>query len=177
MFTLKSLIVVLIFFFIFIYLFIYFFVSDLLSLAKRLFAAAYCTKRQQSKKYKQKIEHWNLSFISIPKIFVCFFHSNPKLSGRSGRHLILHLIETLFLFPADVNECTSLPSTCHVNAQCSNTIGSYRCACSPGYTGNGKTCRGTWFMKNRPYSYSQYWSGTSLQCSLMRGNILKIICI
>ena len=30
---------------------------------------------------------------------------------------------------------------------------------------------------NRPYSYSQYWTGTSLQWRLMRGNILKCICI
>ena len=30
---------------------------------------------------------------------------------------------------------------------------------------------------NRPYSYSQYWTGTSLQWRLMRGNILKSICI
>ena len=30
---------------------------------------------------------------------------------------------------------------------------------------------------NRPYSYSQYWTGTSLQWKLMRGNILKIIFI
>ena len=29
----------------------------------------------------------------------------------------------------------------------------------------------------RPYSYSQYWTGTSLQWRLMRGNILKSICI
>ena len=32
-------------------------------------------------------------------------------------------------------------------------------------------------MRNRPYSYSQYWTGTSLQLWLMRGNILKITCI
>ena len=30
---------------------------------------------------------------------------------------------------------------------------------------------------NRLYSYSQYWTGTSLKWKLMRGNILKIICI
>ena len=30
---------------------------------------------------------------------------------------------------------------------------------------------------SRPYSYSQYWTGTSLQWRLMRGYILKIICI
>ena len=33
------------------------------------------------------------------------------------------------------------------------------------------------FTCNRPYSYSQYWTGTSLQWRLMRGNILKMICI
>ncbi|XP_015772610.1 PREDICTED: fibrillin-1-like [Acropora digitifera] len=38
------------------------------------------------------------------------------------------------------NECTASPSACHLNAQCSNTIGSYRCTCNPGYTGSGKTC-------------------------------------
>ena len=32
-------------------------------------------------------------------------------------------------------------------------------------------------LVNRPYSYSQYWTGTSLQWRLMRGNILKSICI
>jgi len=40
----------------------------------------------------------------------------------------------------DINECTSSPPACNINAQCSNTIGSYRCTCNPGYTGNGKTC-------------------------------------
>ena len=29
---------------------------------------------------------------------------------------------------------------------------------------------------NRPYSYSQYWSGASAQGRLMQGNILKCIC-
>ena len=32
-------------------------------------------------------------------------------------------------------------------------------------------------MAYRPYSYSQYWIGTSLQWRLMRGNMLKTICI
>ena len=30
---------------------------------------------------------------------------------------------------------------------------------------------------NRLYSYSQYWTGTSLHWRLMRGNVLKIVCI
>ncbi|XP_015750125.1 PREDICTED: fibulin-1-like isoform X2 [Acropora digitifera] len=44
------------------------------------------------------------------------------------------------MFAPDIDECSTSPSPCHVNAQCNNTIGSYRCACNVGYTGNGKTC-------------------------------------
>ncbi|XP_067048349.1 deleted in malignant brain tumors 1 protein-like isoform X3 [Acropora muricata] len=40
----------------------------------------------------------------------------------------------------DIDECTASLPVCHVSAQCTNTIGSYRCTCDPGYTGNGKTC-------------------------------------
>ncbi|XP_015774424.1 PREDICTED: fibrillin-2-like [Acropora digitifera] len=40
----------------------------------------------------------------------------------------------------DIDECTASHSVCHVNAQCTNTIGSYRCTCNPGYTGNGNRC-------------------------------------
>ncbi|XP_015776321.1 PREDICTED: adhesion G protein-coupled receptor E1-like [Acropora digitifera] len=40
----------------------------------------------------------------------------------------------------DIDECTASLPVCHVSAQCTNTIGSYRCTCDPGYTGNGKAC-------------------------------------
>ena len=29
---------------------------------------------------------------------------------------------------------------CDPNAECTNTIGSYSCACTVGYTGNGTSC-------------------------------------
>ena len=35
----------------------------------------------------------------------------------------------------DVDECSSNP--CHGNATCNNTIGSHKCACYPGYSGDG----------------------------------------
>ena len=31
---------------------------------------------------------------------------------------------------------------CHVNASCTNIIGSHVCKCHPGYTGNGRDCTG-----------------------------------
>ena len=43
----------------------------------------------------------------------------------------------------DVDECRISESFCDVNADCKNTRGSYQCLCKPGFTGDGKTCRGT----------------------------------
>lgn len=51
----------------------------------------------------------------------------------------------------DVNSCTtycmetdecvnSSYNNCDINAQCSNTIGSFSCSCNSGYTGDGTTC-------------------------------------
>ena len=34
-------------------------------------------------------------------------------------------------------------TTCDTNAECTDSIGSYTCACSTGYTGDGTSCDGT----------------------------------
>jgi len=39
----------------------------------------------------------------------------------------------------DVNECTK-PNTCAEKATCSNSVGSFTCACNAGWTGSGTTC-------------------------------------
>ena len=41
----------------------------------------------------------------------------------------------------DTNECLQ-NSTCHPNATCNNTEGSYMCICDTGYNGDGFTCNG-----------------------------------
>ena len=46
------------------------------------------------------------------------------------------------LFFLDTDECSASPSVCDINANCSNTRGSYYCTCKAGYTGDGKTCQG-----------------------------------
>ena len=40
----------------------------------------------------------------------------------------------------DANECVDGTSKCNVNAVCTNTLGSYTCACTSGYYGDGFTC-------------------------------------
>ena len=41
----------------------------------------------------------------------------------------------------DIDECKGNHS-CHENANCTNTNGSYVCDCQPGYNGNGQNCTG-----------------------------------
>jgi hypothetical protein len=40
----------------------------------------------------------------------------------------------------DIDECASRVASCNTNADCTNTPGSFVCACRPGYTGDGVDC-------------------------------------
>ncbi|XP_027054015.1 adhesion G protein-coupled receptor E2-like, partial [Pocillopora damicornis] len=40
----------------------------------------------------------------------------------------------------DIDECKSDILRCDVNANCSNTYGSYKCTCKEGYNGTGHVC-------------------------------------
>lgn len=44
----------------------------------------------------------------------------------------------------DIDECGTNSHDCHVSATCTNTDGSFTCACNLGYTGDGKVCSGAW---------------------------------
>ena len=46
---------------------------------------------------------------------------------------------------------------CDVNADCTDTEGSYTCACKPSYTGDGKTC-GCKYMLHIIYIYKQLYT-------------------
>ena len=50
----------------------------------------------------------------------------------------------LFLLLLDINECTAGTANCATGgtSTCTNTPGSYTCACNTGYSGNGVTCTG-----------------------------------
>ena len=41
-----------------------------------------------------------------------------------------------------MDECTLNTHDCSSKADCSNLLGSFQCACRPGFTGDGKTCQG-----------------------------------
>ncbi|HYQ25762.1 MAG TPA: calcium-binding EGF-like domain-containing protein, partial [Polyangiaceae bacterium] len=41
---------------------------------------------------------------------------------------------------ANINECATGAANCGTNAGCKDTVGSYKCECKPGYSGDGMTC-------------------------------------
>ena len=45
-------------------------------------------------------------------------------------------------FLLDIDECETGSQTCHADAHCGNTLGSYTCTCNNGYNGDGFTCHG-----------------------------------
>ena len=68
-----------------------------------------------------------------------------SLMGRACVRSISINVRLLKKFPfllSDKNECTLNGDSCHGNATCINTHGSYLCQCNNGYTGNGTACQG-----------------------------------
>ena len=43
---------------------------------------------------------------------------------------------------SDIDECTAGTASCDADATCTNTVGSYTCACNSGYSGDGTNCTG-----------------------------------
>ena len=60
---------------------------------------------------------------------------------------LISLIETFcFSFDTDVDECQAPDlNKCHEKAICNNTLGSYKCTCLSGYSGDGTLCGGQFF--------------------------------
>ena len=42
----------------------------------------------------------------------------------------------------DIEECATETDNCHVDANCTNTKGSFYCTCHTGYSGDGVICKG-----------------------------------
>ena len=57
-----------------------------------------------------------------------------------SKPLVLEHIDSVAV--PDINECTSDTDNCDMNAGCTNTPGSFTCACNQGYSGDGAICVG-----------------------------------
>ena len=81
------------------------------------------------------------------------------------------LFVTLYL-----DECRGNNNHCHQNAVCTNTLGSYKCQCATGYTGDGFSCSGKEFfffsffpLAGRKRVHGLYFDSLELEmlCSLL----------
>ena len=63
------------------------------------------------------------------------------LHGLMCSHCVYYLYKS-YIQPAGINECELEMHTCHVNANCTDTIGSFMCTCGEGFEGDGITCTG-----------------------------------
>ena len=70
--------------------------------------------------------------------FVFTFSEVPFNKSRNNRTYS----DGLLFLTLDTNECFDGIHHCDVNAECNNTLGSYKCACKDGFHGNGTNCRG-----------------------------------
>ena len=55
---------------------------------------------------------------------------------------ISSILSLFTIYLPDIDECKSDILLCDVNANCSNTYGSYKCTCKEGYNGTGHVCTG-----------------------------------
>ena len=62
-----------------------------------------------------------------------------KVPFTSIRNCMSSVIFHIFI---DIDECAAEIDECHTNAGCTDTVGSYNCACHVGYTGDGFNCTG-----------------------------------
>ena len=58
--------------------------------------------------------------------------------------IVINYIHTYpsYIPATDIDECLTSTHGCHSNADCTNSNGSFSCACMSGYTGNGVNCEG-----------------------------------
>ena len=79
-------------------------------------------------------------------------HRRPRYSFKFLFYfLICSLVLLLFLFALslsnfffspDLDECVGNNHDCSKNGICTNTHGSYKCHCTSGYSGDGRSCAG-----------------------------------
>ena len=60
-----------------------------------------------------------------------------------------------YISSSDIDECTSGNDTCHINATCINTAGSYDCECLSGFMGDGFNCSSEYVLN--PFLNSTTW--------------------
>jgi len=80
----------------------------------------------------------------------CFsFHLSHDCEKKPISKKML-ILKNNYKYHLDIEECQTNTDNCHVDANCTNTKGSFYCTCRTGYSGNGVTCVGEELHKYSP---------------------------
>ena len=75
-------------------------------------------------------------------IFLCHFSRGARKLGPLRHLMPRHPFLRHQLCFIDTDECFENNASCHAKASCINQIGSFKCSCNSGYSGNGTFCEG-----------------------------------
>ena len=80
---------------------------------------------------------------------------------------VLSLTKLPLLLSIDINECELERVNCHMNADCTDIIGSFECTCNRGFEGDGVNCTSMYMSLKMCY----------MNCNLMYNAASWVICI
>ncbi|CAK8676039.1 unnamed protein product [Clavelina lepadiformis] len=102
-----------------------------------LFVGYKCVCQSKDEVIDQNGNCANISMCQFPFL-------NNLFVPHDLRHLCVVECDQGFLYQSgsciDIDECGMDPNQCHEHATCTNTPGSYSCACKLGFNGGGKLC-------------------------------------
>ena len=82
-------------------------------------------------------------FVPMPvsaKYLEAVFIVLAKVWSKIRDGVLFYLSEHHLPMLADIDECVLEVHNCDVNANCTNSAGSFNCSCNMGYSGNGVNC-------------------------------------
>ena len=112
------------------------------------FFCHWCKLKQIGGEFQNK----KVFIVTLAVLVYSFNNRTTTLSWNSSNttdNALLQCFCLSFLVPAlywvyssDIDECNAANNSCHENAWCNNTQGSFDCFCKPGYNRDGHNCAG-----------------------------------
>ena len=85
------------------------------------------------------------------------------ITTDSVQHNICLITESFVITCTDIDECSNTSYKCDPNANCNNTVGSHRCSCREGFTGDGRSCSGRNKINQKLTRPTDYGSSKKLE--------------